>query len=110
MTSESAFAQIKRLEASLTKLLSQVDTTELEHAARQLTHDIRRDLVDTRLDIRAYEYADTRSEQLQEVQAAKERLQRLQRHILAASLHDMIGPIDVAELSARIDTLLTTLA
>ena len=56
-----------------------------------------------RLDIRDYEYAETRAEQLKWAKIAQNNLRALEHYILALGAH--FGAADVAEMSAHIDLL-----
>ena len=56
-----------------------------------------------RLDIRDYEYAETKAEQVKWAKIAQNNLRALEHHVLALGEH--FGPADVAEVSAHIDLL-----
>lgn len=109
MAEDSAYTRAKQIEAAIAKLLSGIDVSELQPPVRKLVSELKRGATDARLDVRDYELADTRTEQLREADKAKARLTTMRERILGASQHGMIGPVEVAELSANIDILLAAL-
>jgi len=102
---ESAFLQIKQLEVEVVGVLSPIDIYSLDRPQQKLVTTIKQDLVDARLDVRDYELAETRTEQLENAQAAKQRLEVLRKHILAASEYNLFSAVDVAQLTAHLDTI-----
>jgi hypothetical protein len=55
--------------------------------------------------VRDYEYADTRAEQLTYAVAGKKRLDQVRRNIVKASEQGLFSAIDVAQLSANLETV-----
>jgi hypothetical protein len=88
-------------------VLSAYDVTEFPAKEKELVAQLKHLLIDARLDARDYEYAETRAEQLRIVKEAKERLEQLQQGILKASEYNLFSAVDVAELSARIQQLIS---
>lgn len=84
---------MQRVEGQLKSLLRSVDTDLLSQDERKAIANMRRLIVDARLDIRDYELSETREEQLKKMHAAKRRLAKLEATILAASI--AFGPADV---------------
>lgn len=107
MASISLLQQARELEVQVGATLSSYDITELPMRQRELVSQLKHQLVDVRLDVRDYEYAETRAEQLRLAVEGKKRLEELQKSILKASEYNMFGAIDIAELSVRIEQLMS---
>jgi hypothetical protein len=102
---ESPFSLIKQVGTEVNSILSPIDVYGLDRAQQKLVAIIKQELMDVRLDIRDYEFAETRAEQQDDAKAAKERLERLRSHLLAASEHNLFGAADIAQLTARLDSI-----
>lgn len=105
----SPFNLIKRLEGNVTSLLTPIDILDLPAKERTAVLHLKRDLVDARLDVRDYELAETRQQQLDNAQTATKRLHQVNRYILAVSEANLFGPADVAQLSSQIEQIITNL-
>lgn len=101
----SLYQQARELEQQIGSVLSTRDIDELPPKQRELTIQLRNLLIDVRLDARDYEYAETRANQLNVVKDSKKRLDALRQTIIKASEYNVFSPVDVAELSARIEQL-----
>ncbi len=62
-------------------------------------------MADARLDVRDYEYAETRAEQQQHAKAAKKRLEQVRQAVLLASEYNVFSAIDVAHTTATIEQI-----
>ncbi|HET6924883.1 MAG TPA: hypothetical protein VFH39_03585 [Candidatus Saccharimonadales bacterium] len=102
---DSPFLAIKSLETQLSGVLSRLDLFELPKAEQKLVDTLRRNVADARLDIRDYELSETRDEQLRKAQAAKKRLERVRKGVLAASEYNVFGAVDVAQLTAQLEQI-----
>ncbi len=109
MEVQSPFTMVKGLENQIVAVLSALDLYTMPQAERKIVTELRRDLVDSRLDIRDYELSETREEQLGKAKIAKERLDQVRKHILAASEINVFSAIDVAQLTAIIEHIATYL-
>ncbi|HSX08005.1 MAG TPA: hypothetical protein VLG11_03880 [Candidatus Saccharimonadales bacterium] len=106
----SPFKLMQALSGQLNAVFSPIDVHSLPAAAQKVVLPIRQQVIDARLDIRDYEYAQTRAEQLNMAHEAKTRLEGLNKNILAASQHGIFGPADVAQISATIQQIISLLA
>lgn len=97
--------QVKRLEAEIRLILRGVDTAKLPAKQRAILAEIQQDLIDARKYASGYELSETRTEQLDNAKTATKWLNKVQKCILSASEHDIFSAIDVASLSAQIETL-----
>jgi hypothetical protein len=97
------------LGAQISNILSPIDMHALPQATQKVMLPVRQQIIDARLDVRDYELADTRVEQQVLARTAKGRLETLQASILTASSHGIFGAADVAELSARIQQIISKL-
>jgi len=95
----SPFLAMQRAEGQIKSLLRQIDVDALTMDERKAFASLRRLTVDARLDIRDYELSETREEQLKCAAAAKKRLAKLEKAVLATGT--AFGPADIAQLSAQ---------
>lgn len=107
---ETPYMLAKLLERTIARIVSGTDIYDLEAKPRELVASLKRKAGDARLDVRDYEYADTRRDQLAHAGAARKRLQDLRADILAASEHGIFNTVDVVQLSTWIDSLVDQLA
>ncbi|HEX9153794.1 MAG TPA: hypothetical protein VF809_03160 [Candidatus Saccharimonadales bacterium] len=105
----SLYDETKELERQAGSILSAFDVNELPQRERELVTVLKNQLADARLDARDYEYAQTRVEQLGAVKEARAHLATLQETIVKASEYNLFGAVDVAQLSARIQQIISRL-
>jgi len=103
MESQSPFLAMQRLEGQVKAVLRAADTDLLGPEEKKALASVRRLATDARLDIRDYELSETRDEQLRKAAAAKKRLEKLEKAILAAGTS--FGPADVAQLDAQLQQI-----
>lgn len=99
----SPFLAMQRVEAELKVVIRGIDSDQLDAGEKKAVTNIRRLMVDARLDIRDYELSETREEQLKCAAAAKKKTEKLQANILSAG--PVFGPADVAQLSAQLEQI-----
>lgn len=97
----------QQLDRRIKIVIRQVDTETLSRQERHDVSQLKRALQEIRLDVRDYEYAQTREEQLKWAKLARHNLGAL--NTLLLRLDTVFGPVDVAELGATIETLQTAL-
>jgi hypothetical protein len=102
---QSPFILVKRLETQVRATLVALDLYNLPADERKVVKSLRSLLADSRLDTRDYELSETRDEQLRYAKQAKERLDVVRKHILLASEYNIFGAVDVAQLTAQIETI-----
>jgi predicted Holliday junction resolvase-like endonuclease len=102
--------QLKEIEAEVTIILSHAAIDELNYEVQKLAADIKRQLTDARLDVRDYEYADTRHEQLRYATEGKKRLQKVRQEVVKASENELFSAVDVAQITARIEAAIEQLS
>jgi exonuclease I len=95
--------QVHTLERLVMQRLRKANPDELSQVKKRTLQQIRLACHEVKLDIRDYEYAETRTEQLKWAKVGRHNLKALEQNILL--LDDVFGPADVAELSASIDHL-----
>lgn len=108
MENTSPFLAMQRVEGQVKTLLRVIDADVLSQDEKKAMASIRRLAVDARLDIRDYELSETREEQLKCAVAAKKRVEKLEKAILAAGL--VFGAADVAQLGAQLEQIKGRLA
>lgn len=99
----SPFLAMQRTEAQIKAMLRNVDIDLLDTTEKRAVASLRRLAMETRLDIRDYELSETREEQLKCAHGAKKRLLKLRTAIVAAG--PSISPVDVAQLTARLEQI-----
>lgn len=107
MAKVSLTQQVRELETSLRNSLSSLDVDSLPLHERDLIALIKRQVSDVRLDIRDYEYAEGRDEQLRHREEAHVRLKELEEHIVKASQQNLFDAIGVVQLSTQIQQLMS---
>lgn len=106
MPNVSTYTLAKRLDGEITRVVAAARAAGLlEGSAQQELKLLKRDLTDARLDIRDYELAETKAEQLRLGEDASKRLTSVQQGILAASQYNVFSAVEVAQLSAQIAQL-----
>ena len=85
MANISLTQHIREIELHIGAIITAYDIDSLEAAERDTFATIKRLLIDARLDVRDYEYADSRSEQLICATTGKRRLEQLRKNVLQAS-------------------------
>ncbi len=102
---DSALTRIKQLEVVVQGVLRKQDAQDLPRECQKIMAELKRDLTDARMDIRDSEYADTGEEYKRHATEGKKRIVRVNKAILALSSYDMFGPVEVAELSAKLEQI-----
>lgn len=105
----SPFAIAKVLDAHIVSLLMHIDIEALPAAERELLRQLKRQVTDIRLDVRDYGMAETHPEQDRLATEAKKRLDQLERLVVQAGGLNLIGPVDIAYLSAQTQQLMAKL-
>jgi hypothetical protein len=105
----SLLDEAKALAGQVGNIMSGYDITDLPQRERELATNLKNQLIDIRLDVQAYEYAQTRAEQVAAAREAKKRLAQLEKTIIKASEYNLFGAADVAQLSARAEQLISRL-
>lgn len=109
MASLSTFDQAKELSNQLTSILASTDAEGLPMEQRTLVASINQLAEHMRLTVRDYDFAETRAEQQQSSLVAKLQLEKLQAAIVKASEYDLFGPVDVAQISACLQKIISDL-
>jgi hypothetical protein len=105
----SLFEQAKDLSGQMQIRISRMDLDLLSHEERSIISELKRLAADARLDVRDYEYAQTRAEQLEALHEAKERLDQLHDFLLKASGQNLFSAVDTAQFSALIQVIISQL-
>ena len=105
MATISLLQQTKEIEAHIGVIIAEYGVDTLDFAERELFATIKRQIIDARLDVRDYEYADTRTEQLAYAAAGRKRLDQVRRYIVKASEQGLFSAVDVAQLSANLEII-----
>lgn len=103
MEAKSPSARIKQTETQISRLLRPVEPHKLPSKVRNILAKLQQDLVDARIYSRDYELSETREEQLENGQKAKNYLEKVGKSVAAASEYDIFGAADVAHLTAEIE-------
>lgn len=96
----SPFLAMQDLERQLKSIVRGIDTDRLSSDEKKSVASVKRLATDARLDIRDYELSETREEQLKYAAAAKKRLAKLEKAILATGT--ILSPADIAQLAAQL--------
>lgn len=99
----SLMEQIQQIDR---RVKTAVRLAQQQELSREETHTLKQLKLhanEARLDVRAYEYAETLAEQRKAGEAARRNLTKVEKEML--QLSSVFGPADTAELGALIDTL-----
>ena len=106
MASASLSQLALELDTGIRASLSSFDIDSLPHTERELVAEMKRQASEARLDVRDYEYAESRAEQLAGLKESKERFEQLQKNIVKASEYNLFGAVDVVQLSTKIQQII----
>lgn len=109
MQRTSPYDMVKDVERSVARVLSGIDAEELDPRAKDIVGILKREATDARLEVRDYELAETRAEQLERTRDSRDRLESLRKNVLTASQYDIFSAIDVAQVTAHIDRIIGNL-
>lgn len=98
----------KQLQLHVVGLLSHIDLPELPKTEQRLIRDLKHTLGDVRLEIRDYELAETRVEQIKCAADARESLAQIQASISSNGI-SVFGAVDVAHVTARVEQIIDEL-
>ncbi|HWT55646.1 MAG TPA: hypothetical protein VN031_01290 [Candidatus Microsaccharimonas sp.] len=93
------------METQLRGVLSKLDLAEVSREERAIVTTLKNDLTDTRLDIRDYEFSETRAEQLRLAKQARASLDKVRSGILRASEYNVFNAVDVAQYTAQLEQI-----
>ena len=96
---------MRRVELAVMQRFSGVDLADTPKDERLVIETIKRIVPEAKLDLRDYELAETRTEQLLKRSDALERIQQLRQLILRASEHGLFGAADVAQITATLEQI-----
>jgi hypothetical protein len=96
----SPFSRAKGLDAHITSVVMRFDVDALPAAEQELLKRMKRLATDIRLDMRGYGLAETRAEQERHGAELQKRLATLDELMAKAGELSLLGPADVAHLSA----------
>ena len=93
----------QRIDRRIKGILRLVDPEQISKQERELVRKIKIACNEIRLDVRDYEYAETREEQKKWMKIARHNIRALESYLL--ELGDIFGPADMAELGAQLEML-----
>lgn len=97
--------RVKDVESRILTSLSFSDPDSGSVALRNLLATIKHQIIDARLAVRDYEYAETRTGQRAHAREARQLLDGLRQQIVQASEYNIFGPADIAQFSAQLDSI-----
>lgn len=104
MNSTSPFILVGQLNHDILRQLSKVDVVELTIKDQQAIEQLRNEIMDARLEVKDYELAETRDDQLRNAKAAKDGLHRAEQIVLL-NPGNAFGAVEVAHISAYISNI-----
>ena len=105
----SPLTHTKSLETQLRAVVSKLDLAEVSREERAAVTALKNDLTDARLDIRDYEFSETRAEQLKLAKQARTSLGKIRADILHASEYNIFNAVDVAQFTAQLEQIIETI-
>ncbi len=105
---QSVYQQLRNIGFSINRLWSNMDVQDFEPAARKSIEAVRRCIQAAQSVAKDYEMTEAEEDtkaQLRLMPKLVKALDQLRASILKASEYDLIGVVDVAQLSAELDDL-----
>lgn len=96
---------MRRVDLAVQQRLSGVDMADISKVERTTLEELKRIVPEAKLDLRDYELAETRLEQLAHRKDAHERIAKLREYILLASGYGYFGAADVAQVTATLEQI-----
>ncbi|MBX4201988.1 hypothetical protein KW803_03830 [Candidatus Saccharibacteria bacterium] len=109
MNSKSPSAQVKDIEGQVNLILRRLDMDQVPEKGRRALNELKQSLGFAKTYTQDYELSEMRQEQLDNAKKAKKKLNNARTQVLRASEFDVFGAIDVAQLSAEIETVIVDL-
>lgn len=95
----------KQLANDVGRILRPIDVLKVPVKQREVVANLRQVLVDAAIYTNAFELSETPDEAKDNAKQAKKWLTRARKNILVLSEHNIFSAIDVAQLSAQIETI-----
>ncbi len=99
----SLTSYIAEIDRRIRGIVLEIDGELLSQTERKTLKQIQIACNELKLDVRDYEYAQSRDEQLKWAKVTQHNLKALEARLL--SVGTVFGPADIAELSAKIDVI-----
>ena len=109
MESRAPSASVRDIENQTRRILRSVNIFKLNRTASNALTDLRQVLSDARIYTQDYELSETREEQIENATRAREYLESARRDILTASEFNIFNAVDVAQMTAQIDQIISDL-
>lgn len=100
---QTPYQLVVELQRTVKVLISGLSVDAMPHEEKNLLKQLKAMLADMRLDIRDYDLAETRAEQLGLVTEVKERVGGIRGHVILLSTYNVFSAIDVAHITARLE-------
>lgn len=100
---QSVTSVAQQIDRKVRGILKGIDVELLSREDREHVRQLKLACNEVKLDVRDYEYAETRAEQVKWQKLAKHNIRAFESRMLL--LGDIFGPVDVAELSAQLQLL-----
>lgn len=97
----SLVSQIQQIDRQLKDFLRLNIAEDMSKDEKRLIKELKQLINEVRLDVRDYDYAQTRAEQVAHGKNARKRIQKLAETFL--SLSSIFGPADIAQLTAQLE-------
>jgi hypothetical protein len=102
-------ATIVEIDNQVRRILRLINLLKLNRVAREALADLKQVLIDARIYTVDYEVSETRQEQIENAVRAKQYLEQARKDILTASESDVFNAVDVAQMTAQIDHIISRL-
>ena len=90
-------------------ILSGVDLYSFDSKLRKAVSLLQKEITEARLFVRDYELAETKEDQLDNAKNGRKLLNNIRKNILISSEYNVFNPVEVAELSAKLDLIIESL-
>lgn len=105
----SPFERAKALDSQLRTIVSGFDIDALRSEERDILRSLKSLANDVRLDMRDYGMADTKAGQDTLARVVRKRMEQLEHMVIKAGSSNLLGAVDVAQLSAEAQQIIADL-
>ncbi len=104
MANDAPAQVVKHIDNQVSMILRTINQHELSEKPKKALVKLKQALIDARVYSRDYELSETREEQIDNAKKANKYLEQIRQSILRTSEFNVFGPIDVALITAQIDS------
>ena len=103
MAEQTPYQLAVELQRTVKVLIAGLSADDMPHVEKTLLKQLKSNLADMRLDIRDYDLAETRAEQMSFILAAQSRVSDIREQVVVLSTYNVFSGVDVAHVTAKLE-------